>query len=160
RRGHPLHRALCLTVRLRVSPADEFAPALSLPRLVETAVDQDPVEPGRKLGLARERRGGLVEPDECLLGTVLGLFPIAYNRPRNAVGPLLIARDQQVEGRLITLRHSSAEVLVGRLDRVHHGRSSHTLTGAAKPATNRPSWRCVRCPVTSLSILASATQET
>src|SRR5215467_3710235 len=31
------------------APADQLSPPLPLPRLVEAAIDQDPVEPGREL---------------------------------------------------------------------------------------------------------------
>jgi len=102
---------------------------LALPRLIETTIDEDPVEPGRELGLPGKRSGRLVEPDESLLGAVLGLFPIPHDRPGDAIGPLLIPPDKQVESSLFTFGNPPAQVLVGRLVRVHYGRSSHRPVG-------------------------------
>ena len=74
-----------------------------------------------------------MKPDERLLGAVLGLFPVPHDRPGDAVRTLLIPHDEQVEGSLITLGDSPAQVLIGRLARIHYGRSSHTLVGRANP---------------------------
>src|SRR5262245_9308260 len=92
----------------------QLPPAI-LPFVVEAKVDQDPVEPGGELRPAAEAPGRLVKADEGLLRDVARVLVVAQDGPSEAVRPLLVARHQEVERRLVPLGHALAERLVGWL---------------------------------------------
>src|SRR6266542_1637968 len=118
---------------LAFTPADEPAPAPTPPLMVQAAVDEDAVKPGRELGLAGEGARRLVEPNEGFLGAVLGLFPVAHDGPGDAVGPLLVTLHEEVEGSPVPFCDSPAERFIGRFESLHRGRSSHMVVEGPNP---------------------------
>src|SRR4030095_12013933 len=126
RRGGLLHRIGLVRVVAPGAPADPGAPAAAAPLPGQAAVDKDPVEPGRELRLPGKRAGRLVEPDEGVLRAILGFLAVAHDRPRDAIGPLLVALDQEIEGSRFPLRHRAAQVFIARLHGRPSARSSHT----------------------------------
>src|SRR4030095_2383202 len=105
----PLEEWLAPLVTVVTRP--QLPPAM-LALVVETEVDQDPVEPGRELRPAAEAPGRLEEADERLLRDVPGVLAVAQDGPGEAVRPLLVARHEEVERRLVPPGHALAERLV------------------------------------------------
>jgi hypothetical protein len=111
--------------------------------MVETEIDEDPVEPGRESRAPLEAARALVETDEGVLGQIPRVLGVPQDRPRDAVGALLVSRHQNVEGRVVTVGHSLTQRFIGRLrvvpahcplivpDTLHHEQG---IRGGAGPA--------------------------
>src|SRR5262245_56386136 len=108
RRRLPLEDRLVLVA---VVTRPHLPPAI-LALVVEAEVDQDPVEPGRELRPPAEAPGRLEETDERLLRDVARVLAVAQHRPGEAIRPLLVARHEEVERRLVPPGHALAERLV------------------------------------------------
>src|SRR6266702_5369870 len=132
RRRLPLD-GIALTLLGTAAPAEEPPPSPPSALMIQTAVDEDAVEPGRELRLPREGPRRLVQADERFLGAILGVFPVAHDGPGDAIRPLLVALHEVVEGSPIPFRDSLAERFVGRRESLHWRRSSHMVVGEPKP---------------------------
>src|SRR5262249_59264227 len=83
--------------------------------MLQADVDEHAIEPRRKSGAATELIRGAVEPDERFLAGVARLFGVAQDVPGQPPGPLLVARDQEIEGGFLTAGHALTQHLIGRL---------------------------------------------
>src|SRR6266852_3433072 len=106
-----------LPVEDRVGPvivvvANPEVPPLVLPLVVQTEVDQDPIEPGRELGPSAKAPRARVEPDEGILREIARVLGVPENGPGEAVRSLLIARHEELERRLVPPGHALAERFV------------------------------------------------
>src|SRR5437899_5314873 len=132
RRRLPLD-GIALTLLGTAAPAEEPPPSPPSALMIQTAVDEDAVEPGRELRLPREGPRRLVQADERFLGAILGVFPVAHDGPGDAIRPLLVALHEVVEGSPVPVRDSLAERFIGRRESLHWRRSSHMVVGEPKP---------------------------
>src|SRR5712692_5127765 len=131
RRRQPLD-GIALTLLATPAPAEEPPPSPPPALMVQTAVDEDAVEPRRELRLPREGPRRLVQADERFLGAILGVFPVAHDGPGDAIRPLLVALHEVVEGSPIPVRDSLAQRFIGRRESLHWRRSSHMVVGEPK----------------------------
>src|SRR5437667_51020 len=69
---------------------------------VQAEARGDRVEPRRELGLAAEILHGAMDPEENLLGDLLGLAPIAQHRQGHSEDPVLVGDHQLLEGSRVT----------------------------------------------------------
>ena len=81
-------------------PPTAFA-ATTAPQLIETGVDGDPREPGRKLGPAVEIGDSREGLEECVLGRGVGLRGSDV-LPAHHPNPPLVTVDQLAEGLAVT----------------------------------------------------------
>src|SRR5262245_35230594 len=109
RRRLPVEDRLASVVVVILNPE---LPPLVLALVVQTQVDQDPIEPRRELRATTKAPGHLVEPDEGLLRHVPCVLGVAEDGPGEAICPLLIARHEEVEGRLVSPGHALTERFV------------------------------------------------
>jgi len=84
--------------RLRAAALGERRASLAGAQAVERGVHRDPVEPGREVGAAVERRQPAVRPHQRLLGGVVGIAVIAEDMERCCVHASLMAPDEPAEG--------------------------------------------------------------
>ena len=80
----------------------------------QRAVGRDAIQPGRELGLAAELGNLAVHLQKRVLQDFLGVGGIARQAKRQAVHLVLVARDQLIEGRVVTRAQACDELLVGR----------------------------------------------
>ena len=104
--------------------------------VIQTEVDQDPIEPGRELRLAPEARGCPIHPEKRFLREVAGVLGVAQQRPRQPVRAPLVPGDQHVEGRLVLGRDPRQQRFIRCLltQRGLWGQPSHSsLAGSKHP---------------------------
>jgi hypothetical protein len=93
-------------------------------RLVEAAIGNDPVEPGRERRLARlPDLWAPPQHDEDILGDIIGVGCAAGERKRKATHRLAVAAHEAGEGAPIFIGNAGEKVLVRRIliaPRLHH----------------------------------------
>src|SRR5215475_14424963 len=87
-------------------------PPLVLALVVQTQVDEDPIEPCRELRSPTKAPRHLVQPDEGLLRDVARVVGVPEDGPGETIRSLLIARDEELERRLVSSSHALTERFV------------------------------------------------
>ena len=89
--------------------SEHLVPPAVLAAMVETEIDEQPVEPRREPGTPAKAARRLPEPDERLLREVPRVLAVTQDRPGEPEGSLLVALHEQVEGGLLAAHDPLAE---------------------------------------------------